>query len=84
MEAICSSELSVGFKWSTRIYIPQHTAIHNYRCENLKHYILSLFPPTRSGREFDLTIVCSFYVRHASTVQWVTSNGIKTQQHYTV
>jgi hypothetical protein len=36
MEAICSSEMSVDFQWSTRRYILEDSTLHNHRCENLK------------------------------------------------
>jgi hypothetical protein len=38
MEAICSSETSVGFQRNTRRYIPEDGTLHNHRCENLKSY----------------------------------------------
>jgi hypothetical protein len=40
MEAICSSETSVGFQRTTRRYIPDDITIRIYRCENLKFCIL--------------------------------------------
>jgi hypothetical protein len=39
MEAICSSEMSVDFKRTTRRYIPEDSTLHNHRCENLNCYI---------------------------------------------
>jgi hypothetical protein len=36
MEATCSSEMSVDFYRTTRIYVPEDTTLHNHRCENLK------------------------------------------------
>jgi hypothetical protein len=39
MEAICSSETSVGFQRTTLRYIPEDSIFHNHRCENLKSYI---------------------------------------------
>jgi hypothetical protein len=39
MEAICSSEISVGFQRTTRRYLPEDGTLHNHRCENLKSYI---------------------------------------------
>jgi hypothetical protein len=36
MEAICSSETSVGFQRTARRYIPEDGALHDHRCENLK------------------------------------------------
>jgi hypothetical protein len=41
MEAICSSEISVHFQWTTRRYIPKDTTFHNHRCGNPKSYIAS-------------------------------------------
>jgi hypothetical protein len=32
----CSSETAVHFYQSTRLYIPEDLALHNYRSENLK------------------------------------------------
>jgi hypothetical protein len=42
MEAICSSETSVDFQWTTWRYIPEDSIIHNHRCENLKSYIIEI------------------------------------------
>jgi hypothetical protein len=39
MEAICSSETSVDFQWSTCRYISEDRTLHNHRCENLKSYV---------------------------------------------
>jgi hypothetical protein len=39
MEAICSSETSVGSQRTTRRCIPEDGALHNNRYENLKFYI---------------------------------------------
>jgi hypothetical protein len=36
MVAICSSETSVGFLWTTQRYVPEDRMLHNVRCENLK------------------------------------------------
>jgi hypothetical protein len=45
MEAICSSEMSVGFQRTIRLYIREEGTIHNHRCENLKSYkYLLCFP----------------------------------------
>jgi hypothetical protein len=41
MEAICSSDTSVGTQRTTRRYIPEDSTLHNHRCENLKSYIAS-------------------------------------------
>jgi hypothetical protein len=41
MEVICSSETSVCQR-TTRRYIPEDDTLQNYRCENLKSYILKL------------------------------------------
>jgi hypothetical protein len=38
MDAICSSETSVGFQRTTRRYIPEDNTLHKHRCENLKSY----------------------------------------------
>jgi hypothetical protein len=38
MEATCSSEASVDFQRTTRLYIPEDLTLHNHRCENLKSY----------------------------------------------
>jgi hypothetical protein len=40
MEAIGSSEMSVHIR-TTRRYIPEDGNFHNYRCENLRSYIIS-------------------------------------------
>jgi hypothetical protein len=39
MEAICSSETSVGFQRTTRRYILEDCTLHNHCCENLTSYI---------------------------------------------
>jgi hypothetical protein len=36
MEAICSSETSVGFHGTTRRYIPEDGTAHSDRCGNLR------------------------------------------------
>jgi hypothetical protein len=38
MEATCSSEASVVIQRTTRCYIPEDRALHNYLCERLKSY----------------------------------------------
>jgi hypothetical protein len=38
MDATCSSETSVEFQRTTRLYITEDVTVHNYRCENLKSY----------------------------------------------
>jgi hypothetical protein len=38
METICSSEKSVDFQRTTRLYIPEDSTFHNHRYENLKSY----------------------------------------------
>jgi hypothetical protein len=38
MEAICSSEMSVGFQLNIQRYIPEDSTLHNHWCENLKPY----------------------------------------------
>jgi hypothetical protein len=38
MEAICSSEMSVETRRTTRRHIPEGDTLHNHRCENLKSY----------------------------------------------
>jgi hypothetical protein len=40
MEAIFSSETSVDFHRTTWRYIPQGKNVYNYRCDNLKVYML--------------------------------------------
>jgi hypothetical protein len=42
MEAICSSETSVDFQRTTRRNSQKITALHNYRCVNLRSYITNL------------------------------------------
>jgi hypothetical protein len=42
LEATGSSETSVDFHQTTRRYIPQARTLHNYRCENLKSYIIQI------------------------------------------
>jgi hypothetical protein len=39
MEVTCSSETSVDFHRTTRLYTPGDTTLHNHRCENLKSYV---------------------------------------------
>jgi hypothetical protein len=43
MKAAYSSETSVDFHWTTRIYVPEDITLHNHRCENLntKYIIFS-------------------------------------------
>jgi allantoicase len=48
MEAIYYSETSVDFDGSTRRYIPEDSALHNNRCENIKSYSSYLFVMKRS------------------------------------
>jgi hypothetical protein len=43
MEAICSSEISVGFKCTTRGYIPEDSTLQNHCSENVKSYEWILF-----------------------------------------
>jgi hypothetical protein len=38
MEATCSSEVSVDFQRTAPRGIPEHIALHNHRCQNLKSY----------------------------------------------
>jgi hypothetical protein len=40
METTCFSETPIDFQRTTRGYIPEDRALHNYRCENLKSYIV--------------------------------------------
>jgi hypothetical protein len=40
MEAICSSETSGDFQRTTRPYIPEDSALHNHRCENLRSCVV--------------------------------------------
>jgi hypothetical protein len=40
LEATCSSETSVDFQLTKRRYTPGDRTLHDYRCENLKSYIL--------------------------------------------
>jgi hypothetical protein len=42
MEAICSSETSVGFQRTTRRYIPEDNTLSNHRCESLKSYMITV------------------------------------------
>jgi hypothetical protein len=51
MEATCSSETSGDFQQPTWRYIPEDTAVHNHRCENLKSYIMVNLMTQRSERE---------------------------------
>jgi hypothetical protein len=37
-EAMCSSETTVDFQRTTRRYIPEDSAAHSHRCENLRYY----------------------------------------------
>jgi hypothetical protein len=38
MEALCPSETSIEFQWTTPRYIPKASALHNHHRENLKSY----------------------------------------------
>jgi hypothetical protein len=40
MKAAISSETSVAFQWAIRRYIREGRTLHNYRCENLKSYMV--------------------------------------------
>jgi hypothetical protein len=40
MEVTCSSETSVGFQRTTRLYTPEDKILHNHRHEKLKSYVL--------------------------------------------
>jgi hypothetical protein len=40
MEAICSSETSDDSQRPTRRYVSEGGTLQNYRCENLKSYIM--------------------------------------------
>jgi hypothetical protein len=40
MTVIFSSETSVYFHWTARLYIPQNRHFHSHRCENLKSNII--------------------------------------------
>jgi hypothetical protein len=35
MEVKCSTETSVNFQQTTRLYVPKDKTLHNHRCENL-------------------------------------------------
>jgi hypothetical protein len=43
IEAICSSETSIALQRNTWRYIPQKTAPHKHRSENLKPYIQKMY-----------------------------------------
>jgi hypothetical protein len=43
MEAICSSETSVGTQQTTGRHVPEDDTLHNNRCANLKSYIFSVY-----------------------------------------
>jgi hypothetical protein len=36
MEVTCSSEMSVDFQLTTRVYIPEENTVHNHRREDLR------------------------------------------------
>jgi hypothetical protein len=36
IQAICSSEMSVDFQWTTQHYIPEDSTVYNHCCENLE------------------------------------------------
>jgi hypothetical protein len=38
MEMICSSETSIDFQKTTRLYVPEYNTLYNNRCQNLKSY----------------------------------------------
>jgi hypothetical protein len=44
---VLASKASVGFRWTTRLYIPDVT-LHKYCCEilNPTHYVLYLYHPS--------------------------------------
>jgi hypothetical protein len=44
MEAICSSDTSVGIQRTTRRYIPEDGTLHNHYRENLKSYTAATLP----------------------------------------
>jgi hypothetical protein len=62
VEAICSSETSVGTQRTTRRYIPEYCTLHNHRCKNLKFYILLTYfnNPNRTFgvTSFNLQVRC--------------------------
>jgi hypothetical protein len=39
MKVTCSSETTVDFQRTTRLFIPEGRTIHNHRCENLRKYL---------------------------------------------
>jgi hypothetical protein len=58
MDAICSSETSVDFQWSTRRYIPEDNNLHNYRHENFKSYMTQMLFNNGWKRIFYLMHAC--------------------------
>jgi hypothetical protein len=42
MEAICSSETSVGFQRTTLRQSPEDSTLHNHLCQNLKSYNIEM------------------------------------------
>jgi hypothetical protein len=46
MEAVYSSETSVGTQRTTRRYIPEDGPLHNHRCENLKFFLVFVYKAT--------------------------------------
>jgi hypothetical protein len=89
MEAICFSETSVDFKWTTRHYIPEDQTLHNC-CESLKSYNYILnessplhceFPGTEivcyNGNTRIETKIIEFKNKVASVyIIWFISNGL--------
>jgi hypothetical protein len=40
---LCSSEMSIGFQWSTQHYIQEDRMLQNHHCENVKFLIVICF-----------------------------------------
>jgi hypothetical protein len=89
MNAICSSETSVGTQRTTRRYIPEDGTLHNHRCENLKSYYISLehykvlnfscslFMPSFNKMN-DISICC----RSMILIQWIVTLERYTRTMY--
>jgi hypothetical protein len=75
--AICSSETSIDFKRTTWRYIPEDSALHNHRCENLKSYITGCY---NCG-----LLVCNavYFGRWLSTLKMESAGSFKTLVDYT-
>jgi hypothetical protein len=66
MESICSSETSVDSQRTTQRYVPEGSALHNHRCENLKSYKLIV------------SLVFCIYLRYRLTSTFIELSSLPT------